>query len=78
MLKDGEFYNKWNHCMVMALILIFDKKYSIVLWIIFHFKNIHSKLANKWFMTQTPITSYNRSLKDLSDPTSKYKVVFIE
>lgn len=38
MLKDGEFYNKWNHCMVMALILIFDKKYSIVLWIIFHFK----------------------------------------
>lgn len=41
-------------------------------------KNIHSKLANKWFMTQTPITSYNRSLKDLSDPTSKYKVVFIE
>lgn len=29
-------------------------------------------------MTQTSITFYYRSLKDLSNPTSKYKVVFLE
>lgn len=78
MLKDGEFYNKWNHCKLWHLYLSLIKNIPLFYELYFISKNIHSKLANKWFMTQTPITSYNRSLKDLSDPTSKYKVVFIE